>query len=163
LYIFIGKEGQTAHVLDGSTAKSLPFSMIRPPAAAQMHADEQAERLRADGITAMVPLRSGPAEYAPLQIRLSDRNYRLGNEQDNMQGNTEEDDVQGNTKEDDAQDINDKNNYPTAVNAILLFCRPDRFNLTNCYVDDNSYWLVSILPLYFYTMTSHRDIYIYKC
>jgi Integrase zinc binding domain len=24
-------------------------------------------------------------------------------------------------------------------------------------------WLVSSLPLYFYTMTSHRDIYIYNC
>jgi hypothetical protein len=40
LYIFIGKEGQTTHVLDGSTAKSFHFSMIRPAAAAQMHADE---------------------------------------------------------------------------------------------------------------------------
>jgi hypothetical protein len=29
-------------------------SMIRPAAAAQMHADEQSERLRADSITAMV-------------------------------------------------------------------------------------------------------------
>jgi hypothetical protein len=71
---FIGKEGQTAHVLDGSTAKSFRFSMIRPAAAAQMHADEQAERPRADVITAIVALRSGTAEYAPLQKRLSDRN-----------------------------------------------------------------------------------------
>jgi hypothetical protein len=63
-----------AHVLDGSTAKSFPFSVIRPAAAAHMHADEQAERLRADGITAMVALRSGTAEYAPLRNRLSDRN-----------------------------------------------------------------------------------------
>jgi hypothetical protein len=102
--------------------------MIRPAAAAQMHADEHAERLRADGITTMVALRSGTAEYAPLRNRLSDRNYRQGNAQDNgqgitekddMQGNTEEDDVQGNTKEDDAQDIDDKNNSPTALNAIL--------------------------------------------
>jgi hypothetical protein len=37
------KEGQTGHVLDGSTAKSFPFSKIRPAAAAQLHADEQAE------------------------------------------------------------------------------------------------------------------------
>jgi hypothetical protein len=43
-----------------------------------------------------------------------------------------------------------------------VFCPPDQFSLT-CYVDDNSCWLVSRLPLYFYTMTSHRDIYIYKC
>jgi hypothetical protein len=40
--------------------------------------------------------------------QLSYRNYRQGNEQDNVQGNTEEDEVQGNTKEDDAQDIDDK-------------------------------------------------------
>jgi hypothetical protein len=93
--------------------------MIRPAAAAQMHADEQAERLRADCITAMVALRSGKAEYAPLQNRLSYRNYRQGNDQDNVQGNLEEDDVQGNTKKDDAQDIDDKNNSPTALNAIL--------------------------------------------
>jgi hypothetical protein len=102
LYIFIGKEGQTVHVLDGSKAKSFPFSMIRPATAAQMHADEQAERLRADGITAMVALRSGTAEYVSLRNRLSDRNYRQGNEQNNVQGNTKEDDLQGNTKEDDA-------------------------------------------------------------
>jgi hypothetical protein len=119
LYIFIGKEGQTAHVLDESTAKIFSFSMIRPAAAAQMHADEQAERLRDDGITTMVALRSGTAEYAPLRNRLSGRNYTQGNEQDNVQGKTEEDDVQGNTKENDAQDIDDKNNSPTALNAIL--------------------------------------------
>jgi hypothetical protein len=119
LYIFIGKEGQAAHVLDGSTAKSFHFSMIRPAAAAQMHADELAERLRADGITAMVALRSGTAEYATIRNCLSDRNYGQGKEQENVQGNTEEDDVQGNTKEDDAQDIDDKNNSPTALNAIL--------------------------------------------
>jgi hypothetical protein len=93
--------------------------MIRPAAAAQMHADEQAERRRADGIKAIVALRSGTAEYVPLRKRLSDRNYRQGNEQDNVQGNTEEDDVQGNTKEDDDQDIDNKNNSPTALNAIL--------------------------------------------
>jgi hypothetical protein len=137
LYISIGKKGQTAQVLDGSTAKRFPFSMIRPAAAAQMHADEQAERLRADGITATVALRSGTVEYAPLRNRLSDRNFRQGNEQDNVQGNTEEDDAQGNTeedeaqgnteeddaqgntKEDDAQDIDDKTNSPTALNAML--------------------------------------------
>jgi hypothetical protein len=34
-------------------------------------------------------------------------------------GNTEQDDVQGNTKEDDAEDIDDENNSPTALNAIL--------------------------------------------
>jgi hypothetical protein len=67
----------------------------------------------------MVALRSGTAEYAPLRNRLSDRNYRQGNEQDNVQGNTEEDDVQSNTKEDDAQDMDDKNNSPTALNATL--------------------------------------------
>jgi hypothetical protein len=119
LYIFIGKEGQTAHVLDGSTAKSFPFSMIRPAAAAQVHAEEQAERPRPDRITAMVALRFDTAEYAPLRNRLSDRNYRQGNEQDNVQGNTAEDDVQDNSKDDDAQDIDDKNNSPTALNAIL--------------------------------------------
>jgi hypothetical protein len=84
--------------------------MIRPAAAAQMHAVEQAERLRADGITAMVALRSGAAVYASLRNNLSDRNYRQGKEQEN---------VQGNTKEDDAQDIDDKNNSPTDLNAIL--------------------------------------------
>jgi hypothetical protein len=128
LYIFIGKEGQTAHVFNGSTAKSFLFSMIRPAAAAQMHADEQAKRLRADGITTMVALHSGTAEYAPLRNSPSDRNCRQGKPQDNVQGNTEkddvqenteEDDVQGNTKEDDAQDIDDKNNSSTALNAIL--------------------------------------------
>jgi hypothetical protein len=67
----------------------------------------------------MVALRSGTAEYAPLRNRLSDRSYRHGNEQDNVQGNTEEDDVQGNIKKDDAQDIDDKNNSPTALNEIL--------------------------------------------
>jgi hypothetical protein len=80
-------------------SKEFSFSMIRPAAAAQMHADKQAERHRADGITAMVALRSGTAEYAPLRNSLSDRNYRQGNEQDNVQGNTEEDDVPGNTRE----------------------------------------------------------------
>jgi hypothetical protein len=48
--------------------------MTRPAAAAQMHTDEQAERLRADGITTMVALRSDIAEYAPLRNSLSDRN-----------------------------------------------------------------------------------------
>jgi hypothetical protein len=89
-------------------SKEISFSMIRPAAAAKMHADEQAERLLADGITAMVLLRSGTAEYALLRKSLTDRNYRQVNEQDNVQGNTEEDDVQVNTKEDDAQDIDDK-------------------------------------------------------
>jgi hypothetical protein len=119
LYIFIGKEGQMAHVLDGSTAKRFPFSMIRPDAAAQIHADVQAQRLIADDIKAMVALRSGTAEYAPLRNSLFDRNHRQGNEQDKVQDNTEEDDVHGNTKKDDAQDIDDKNNSPTALNAIL--------------------------------------------
>jgi hypothetical protein len=73
LYIFIGKEGQTAHVLDESTAKSFPFSMIRPAAAAQMHADEQAKRLRADGIRTKVALRSGTAEY----LRRYEANYLI--------------------------------------------------------------------------------------
>jgi hypothetical protein len=36
-----------------------------------------------------------------------------------VEGSTEEDDVQGNREEDDAQDIDDKNNSPTAANAIL--------------------------------------------
>jgi hypothetical protein len=62
LYIFIGKEGQTAYVLDGSTSKSFPFSMLLPAAAAQMHADEQAERLRAGGITAFVALVLPPGQ-----------------------------------------------------------------------------------------------------
>jgi hypothetical protein len=105
-------------VLDRSTAKSFRFSMIRPAAAAQMHADERAELLRADGITAMVALRSVTAEYVPPRKKLSDRNYRQGNEQDNVQGNTKEDDVQGNTEEDDAQDIDDKNISHIALNAI---------------------------------------------
>jgi hypothetical protein len=68
-----------------------------------MHADEQAERHRADSITAMIALVSGTAEYAPPRHSLSDRNIRQGNEQDDVQGNTEEDDVQGNTEEDDVQ------------------------------------------------------------
>jgi hypothetical protein len=115
LYIFIGKEGQTAYVLDGSTAKSFPFSMILPAAAIQKHADKQAERLRADGITAMVALRSGTAEYAPLRNCLSDRSDRQCNERDNVLENTENDNVQGNTKEDDARCIDDKINSPTAL------------------------------------------------
>jgi hypothetical protein len=45
---------------------------------------------------------------------------------------------------------------------IEVFCCPDQCSLTGD-VDDNSCWFVSSLPLYFYTMTSHRDIYIYKC
>jgi hypothetical protein len=124
LYIFIVKEGQTAHLLDGSTPKSFPFSVIRPAGSAQIHADEQPERLRADGIAAMVALHSGTAEYAPLQINLSDRDYRQNNAQHNVQGNTKDDDVQGISKE-DAQDINDKNNSHTSLNAILpLMTRP---------------------------------------
>jgi hypothetical protein len=46
--------------------------------------------------------------------------------------------------------------------VLPLFCRPDQCSLTS-YIDDNSCWLVSSLPLSFYTMTSHRDIYIYNC
>jgi hypothetical protein len=55
----------------------------------------------------------------PLRNNLSDRNYRQGNEQYNVQANKNEDDVQGNTKEDDAQDINHENNYLTSLNVIL--------------------------------------------
>jgi hypothetical protein len=84
-------------VLDGSKAKSFHFSMIRPASAAQMRADEQAERLRADGTTAMVALRSGTEENAQLRNSLSDLNFRQGNEQDNVQGNTKKDGVQVNT------------------------------------------------------------------
>jgi hypothetical protein len=40
-----------------------------------------------------------------------------------------------------------------------MFCRPDQFSLTS-FVDDNSCWLVSSMPSLFYTMSSHRDIYI---
>jgi hypothetical protein len=47
--------------------------------------------------------------------------------------------------------------------SCRLFFRPDQCSLTNSYVDDNSCWLVGSLPIYFYTLTSHRDIYIYKC
>jgi Reverse transcriptase (RNA-dependent DNA polymerase) len=67
----------------------------------------------------MVALRSGTAEYAPIRNSLSDRNYRQGNEQDNVQGNAKADDLQGNTKEDDVQNIDEKNNSPTALNAII--------------------------------------------
>jgi hypothetical protein len=42
-----------------------------------------------------------------------------------------------------------------------LFCRPDQF-IRNSYVDDNSSWLVSSFPSLLYTMSSHRDIYIYE-
>jgi hypothetical protein len=84
--------------------------MIRLAAAAQMHADEQAERPRADGYTVVVALRPVTEEYAPLQDSLSDRNYMQENAHDS---------VPRNTKEDDSQDINDKNNYPTSLNAIL--------------------------------------------
>jgi hypothetical protein len=50
-------------------------------------------------------------------------------------------------------------NYST---GSRMFSRPDQCSLTS-YVDDNRCWLVSSLPLSFFTMTSHRDIYIYKC
>jgi hypothetical protein len=44
---------------------------------------------------------------------------------------------------------------------LNVFCRLDQFSRTS-YVDDNSCLLVSSLPLLFsYTITSHRDIYIY--
>jgi hypothetical protein len=43
-----------------------------------------------------------------------------------------------------------------------VFSRPDQCSLTNSYVDDNSCWIMSSLPLQFYTI-SHRDIYIYNC
>jgi hypothetical protein len=42
-----------------------------------------------------------------------------------------------------------------------VFCRPDQFSRSR-YVDNNSCLLVSSLPSLFYTMTSHRDIYIYE-
>jgi hypothetical protein len=89
----------------------------------------------------MVALRSGTADYSPIRNRLSDRNYRQCNEQDNVQGNTEEDDVQGNTeeddvqgnteeddvqgntKEDDAQDIDYKNNSLTALTILPRMTR----------------------------------------
>jgi hypothetical protein len=43
-----------------------------------------------------------------------------------------------------------------------VFCRPDQFGRSS-YVDDISCVLVSSLPPLFYTMYSHRDIYIYQC
>jgi hypothetical protein len=46
--------------------------------------------------------------------------------------------------------------------VYLLFCRPDQFSRSS-YVDDNSCLLVSSLPSLFYTVSSHRDIYIYEC
>jgi hypothetical protein len=67
----------------------------------------------------MVALCSGTAEYGPLRNSLSDRNYRQGNAQDNVHGNTKEDDVQDKAKDDDAQDIDDKNKSLTSLNAIL--------------------------------------------
>jgi hypothetical protein len=45
---------------------------------------------------------------------------------------------------------------------LKMFCRPDQFSRSS-YVDENSCWLVSSLPSLFFTMSSHRDIYIYKC
>jgi hypothetical protein len=42
----------------------------------------------------------------------------------------------------------------------VVFCRPEQRSPTNSYVDDNICWLVSSLPSLFYTMSSHRDIYI---
>jgi hypothetical protein len=56
-------------------------------------------------------------------------------------------------------------NNPTVSHAsscILMFCRPDQFSRIS-YVADNSCLLESTLPSLFYTMTSHRDIYIYEC
>jgi hypothetical protein len=70
-----------------------------------------------------VALHSGTAKYAQLRSILSDRYYRQGNAQDNAQdnvlGSTKKDDVPGNAKEDDAQDINDVNNSPSSLIAIL--------------------------------------------
>jgi hypothetical protein len=43
----------------------------------------------------------------------------------------------------------------------LVFCRPDQFSRRS-YVDDNSCLFVSSLPFLFYTMSSHRDIYVYE-
>jgi RNase H-like domain found in reverse transcriptase len=45
---------------------------------------------------------------------------------------------------------------------VPVLCRPDQF-IRSSYVDDISCFLVSSLLSLFYTMTSHRDIYIYKC
>jgi hypothetical protein len=44
----------------------------------------------------------------------------------------------------------------------LMFFRPDQFSRSS-YVDDNSCLLVSSLPSLLFTMSSHRNIYIYKC
>jgi hypothetical protein len=51
--------------------------------------------------------------------------------------------------------------YREAVES-LLFYRPDQRSLTNSYVDDISCLLVSSFPSLFYTMPSHRDIFIYE-
>jgi hypothetical protein len=74
VHFYRAKEGQTAHEFDGFRAKSFPLSMSRPAAAAQIHADEQTERLRADGISDIVALRSDTGEYAPLGNNPFDRN-----------------------------------------------------------------------------------------
>jgi hypothetical protein len=52
-----------------------------------MRADEQAKRLRADGITAMVALQFGTAECSPLRRIVSDSNERQGNAQGKAQDN----------------------------------------------------------------------------
>jgi hypothetical protein len=44
---------------------------------------------------------------------------------------------------------------------VQTFC-PDQFSRSSN-VDDNSCFLGSSLPSFFYTMSSHRDIYIYEC
>jgi hypothetical protein len=64
-------------------------------------------------------IRTSAPQSSYSQNSLSERNYRQGNAQCNLHGNTKEADVQGNAKEDDAQVINDKNNSPTSLNAIL--------------------------------------------
>jgi hypothetical protein len=51
--------------------------------------------------------------------------------------------------------------YQTIRSVLPLFCRPDQCSC-NSYVDNNSCLLVSGLPSLFYTMSSHRDIYIIK-
>jgi hypothetical protein len=55
--------------------------------------------------------------------------------------------------------------YETALPATAdkrLLCRPDQFSRSSC-VDYDSCLLVSGLHSLFYTMSSHRDIYIYEC
>jgi hypothetical protein len=52
--------------------------------------------------------------------------------------------------------------YRITERHSAVFCRPDQCSLTR-FVDNNSCWLVTSLPSLFYTISSHRDIFIYKC